>query len=167
MCIDKNNGAVLKLSQDRLILGGRLMSAAQQKVITPKIGEVYYMMFSGIGSEQSGWRPGVVFQNNVGNTYSPNIIALPITTALKKIQQPTHVFLPAIETGLAKDSMVLCENPQKMSKTKIGKLLTKLPDKFMKQIARGSIISSSAISYFTEEEILDIWRKTISLNCVA
>ena len=41
----------------------------------PVIGDVYLMKFDGTGSEQSGWRPGVVFQNNVGNSHSPNIIA--------------------------------------------------------------------------------------------
>lgn len=50
----------------------------------PRIGEVYNMYFNGTGSEQSGWRPGVVFQNNIGNSKSPNIIALPLTSSLKK-----------------------------------------------------------------------------------
>lgn len=51
---------------------------------SPSIGEVYLMKFNGEGSEQSGVRLGVVFQNNVGNTNSPNIIALPLTSSLKK-----------------------------------------------------------------------------------
>lgn len=51
---------------------------------TPQIGEVYLMKFSGSGSEQVGWRPGLVFQNNVGNSFSPNIIALPLTSSIKK-----------------------------------------------------------------------------------
>ena len=62
---------------------------------TPQIGDVYHMYFSGDGNEQQGWRPGLVFQNNVGNKYSPNIIALPLTSSLKKLNQPTHVLLPA------------------------------------------------------------------------
>ena len=78
----------------------------------PQIGDVYLMRFGGSGSEQSGWRPGIVFQNNIGNAYSPNIIALPLTSQIKKANQPTHVILPAKETGLRKDSMVLCENPE-------------------------------------------------------
>ena len=84
---------------------------------TPKIGEVYMMNFGGTGNEQSGWRPGLVFQNNTGNVFSPNIIALPLTGSIKKTDQPTHVVVRAAETGLLKDSMVLCENPERMSKT--------------------------------------------------
>ena len=71
----------------------------------PCIGDIYFMRFGGSGSEQNGWRPGLVFQNNVGNAYSPNVIALPLTSSLKKVGQPTHVVLPAAETGLPKDSI--------------------------------------------------------------
>ena len=65
-----------------------------------RIGDVYMMSFDGSGSEQGGFRPGIVFQNNVGNTHSPNLIALPLTTAIKKLNLPTHVFLPANDTCL-------------------------------------------------------------------
>ena len=60
----------------------------------PRIGDVYMMRFSGSGNEQTGWRPGLVFQNNTGNYFSPNIIALPFTSSIKKSEQPTHVLVP-------------------------------------------------------------------------
>ena len=85
----------------------------------PNIGDVYLVYFDGSGNEQKGYRPGLVFQNNVGNEHSPNLIVLPLTSALKKTNQPTHVFIPK-EVGLRKDSMVLCENPKCMSKHKLG-----------------------------------------------
>ena len=40
---------------------------------------------------------------------------------MKKQNQPTHVILPAEDTGLEYDSMVLCENPQPLPKDRIGK----------------------------------------------
>lgn len=132
----------------------------------PCIGDVYLMRFSGNGSEQSGWRPGLVFQNNKGNTYSPNIIALPLTSSLKKICQPTHVVLPADETGLQKDSMVLCENPERMSKEKIGRYITTLPKQYMSKIAVASLLASAAISFVEPEELLLIWQQARSLNAV-
>jgi mRNA interferase MazF len=85
-----------------------------------RIGEIYMMEFTGTGCEQTGWRPGVVFQNNIGNTFSPNIIVLPLTTAIKKCSQPTHVLISSKDSGIRKDSIVLCENPQRMSKSRIG-----------------------------------------------
>lgn len=132
-----------------------------------KIGEVYLMKFSGENNEQCGWRPGVVFQNNVGNMFSPNIIALPLTSSVKKCSQPTHVVVYAENSGLLQDSMVLCENPQRMSKRNIGKYITTLSDEYMKQIAAGSLLATSAISYLDLESLLSVWKQTSVLNCAA
>ena len=122
------------------------------------------MRFGGSGSEQNGWRPGLVFQNNTGNRFSPNIIALPLTSSLKKASQPTHVLLPAEETGLPKDSMVLCENPERMSKEKLGRYLTTLPQSFMAKVAEASLLASSAISYLDLESLVSAWRQARLLN---
>ena len=130
----------------------------------PRIGNVYLMEFGGSGSEQRGWRPGLVFQNNVGNIYSPNIIALPLTSSIKKLSQPTHVFLPADETGLYRDSVVLCENPERMSKKRIGRYLTTIPDEYMRQIAAANILATSAISYLNSNDLLTLLEKAIKLN---
>lgn len=130
----------------------------------PQIGDVYLMRFSGSGSEQSGWRPGIVFQNNLGNAYSPNIIALPLTSQIKKASQPTHVVLPASETGLRRDSMVLCENPERMSKDRLGDYLTAIPSKYMAEIAAANILASAAIAYIDPDILLSLWQKAISLN---
>lgn len=130
----------------------------------PKIGDIYLMRFGGSGSEQSGWRPGLVFQNNVGNKYSPNIIALPLTTAIKKCSQPTHVFIPSEGTGLRADSMVLCENPERMSKEKIGQYITTLPDEYMAKVAAANLLSSAAISYIDPDTLLSLWQQAIALN---
>ena len=132
--------------------------------IRPKIGEVYLMRFTGTGNEQSGWRPGLVYQNNVGNSYSPNIIALPLTSQLKKAGQPTHVLLTAAETGLKKDSMVLCENPERMSKDRIGAYLTTLSDDQMAQVACANLLASAAIAYIDPDVLLGLWQQAISLN---
>ena len=129
-----------------------------------KIGEVYLMKFGGTANEQSGWRPGIVFQNNVGNAHSPNIIALPLTSSIKNEYLPTHVFLPASHTGLLKDSIALCENPERMSKTRIGAYLTTIPDKFMEEIAAANLIATSAISYIDYTALISIWRRAVELN---
>lgn len=133
----------------------------------PLIGEVYDMYFDGRdGSEQRGFRPGLVFQNNVGNSHSPNIIALPFTTAIteKKIHQPTHVLVKASADGLRFDSIVLCENPERMSKTRIGRYITKLSDGDMARIAEASLLSSSALSFLDWNSLVRIWRTASSLN---
>lgn len=130
----------------------------------PRIGDIYYMQFGGSGNEQRGWRPGLVFQNNIGNLYSPNIIALPLTSRIKKTNQPTHVILPAKETGLPKDSTVLCENPERMSKERIGDYITSLTPQFMAEIARANILASSAIAFLDMDSLVAVWKMAVSLN---
>jgi mRNA interferase MazF len=129
-----------------------------------QIGDVYMMNFGGTGNEQGGQRPGVVFQNNVGNKHSPNIIALPLTSAVKKTGQPTHVTLRSVDSGLRMDSVVLCENPERMSKEKIGSFICRLSDEHMKKIAEASLLSTSAIAFLDMETILRIWKKASRLN---
>lgn len=133
-------------------------------VRTPQIGDIYMMKFGGSANEQNGWRPGLVFQNNVGNAYSPNIIALPLTSILKKANQPTHVIVRADDTGLKRDSMVLCENPERMSKERVGDYITTLSDTYMKQVAEASLLSSSVISYLDIEVLVSVWKKAVALN---
>lgn len=136
----------------------------QAKERIPQIGDIFLMKFSGSGSEQSGWRPGLVFQNNTGNTYSPNIIALPLTTAIKKAGQPTHVVIPAAENGLKKTSMVLCENPERMSKVKIGQYITTLSNEDMKKVAIANLLATSAISFLDVEALTTTWKQASALN---
>lgn len=131
---------------------------------TPRIGEVYMMNFGGTGNEQKGWRPGLVFQNNTGNAFSPNIIALPLTGSIKKTDQPTHVFVSADGTGLLKDSIVLCENPERMSKSRIGRYITTLPDEIMSKVAIGNLLASSAISFVKLESLQNLWQQASTLN---
>ena len=50
-----------------------------------KRGEIYYADLSPVvGSEQGGVRPVLIVQNDVGNKYSPTIIAAAITSRLNQ-----------------------------------------------------------------------------------
>lgn len=132
----------------------------------PRIGDIYSMQFEGVGSEQTGWRPGVIFQNNTGNLHSPNLIVLPITSNLKKMHMPTHVLLFASETGLHRDSLVICENPQRLSKERLGKYISSLSDHYMRDIAEAHLIATSAISFLDHSTLLRAWHTSIKLNSI-
>lgn len=132
----------------------------------PMIGDIFLMKFEGHGNEQTGWRPGLVFQNNVGNANSPNIIALPLTSHIKKTNQPTHVVIPRGE-GLKENSMVLCENPERMSKERIGKYLTTISDHYMAKVAAANLLATAAISFIDPELLLIIWQKASLLNATS
>lgn len=143
------------------------MKLYQEEVRKPQIGDVYFMRFGGSGNEQKGWRPGLIFQNNLGNQHSPNIIVLPLTSVIKKTNQPTHVVVPAEGTGLARDSMVLCENPKCMSKERLGSYITTIPKEYMSQIAAANLLATSAISFINPELLMVIWKQATVLNSAA
>lgn len=136
----------------------------QYYVKAPRIGEVYMMNFTGSESEQCGFRPGLIIQNNTGNIYSPNIIALPLTTSLKKTGQPTHVVVSASDSGLKKDSMVLCENPECISKCKLGKYVTTLSSSYMEEIAQAFILATSVISFIDPMALIELFNRASDLN---
>lgn len=132
--------------------------------IQPKIGDVYMVQFDGTGSVQRGFRPAVVFSNNRGNAYSPNVVVLPLTTSLKKAEQPTHVILEASNCGLRYTSMVLCENPQSISKSMLGHYISHLNDEDMSRIAVANMIASSALSFMDFETLVGTWERAVRLN---
>lgn len=139
-----------------------MMRQQNQKI--PQIGDIYLMNFGGKDNEQQGWRPGLVLQNNLGNLHSPNIIALPLTSSLKKQNQPTHILLSAEKTGLLRDSMVLCENPERMSKGRLGGFITSLSNDDMSKIATAYLLATSVISFINPDDLANIWSQASSLN---
>ena len=130
-------------------------------------GEVYWIKFVGEGNVQKGFRPGVIFQNEVGNVKSPNTVAFPLTKVLSKSKMPTHVFVSAKGCGLRHDSIVLCENPQTISKTNLGSYITRLPREVMKEVAIAQLIATPAISYLDTNEMLKVWTISKRLNELA
>ena len=60
-------------------------------------GEIYYADLSPvIGSEQGGYRPVLILQNNKGNKYSTTVIVAPISSRMTKNDLPTHVIIEPI-----------------------------------------------------------------------
>lgn len=75
------------------------------------------------GSKQSGYRPAIVMQNNIGNKFSPTLIVLPLTKKIKNVEQPTHTVIQKdIDNGLSYDSMLLAEQITTIDKTKVKKV---------------------------------------------
>ena len=73
-----------------------------------KRGDIYYADLSPVvGSEQGGIRPVLIVQNDIGNRYSPTVIAAAITSQHDKTELPTHIKVNADGCGLTKDSIVL------------------------------------------------------------
>ena len=85
-----------------------------------KRGDIYYADLSPVvGSEQGGLRPVLIIQNDVGNRYSPTVIAAAITSRMGKTRLPTHIDIYADKAGLSKDSVVLLEQIRTLDKRRL------------------------------------------------
>ena len=85
-----------------------------------KRGDIFYADLSPVvGSEQGGIRPVLIVQNDVGNKYSPTVIAAAITSQETKSHLPTHINLSSGGCGLSKDSVVLLEQVRTLDKKRL------------------------------------------------
>ncbi len=107
-----------------------------------KRGDIYYADLSPvIGSEQGGIRPVLIIQNDVGNKYSPTVIAAAITSQINKAKMPTHIELSASEYGLYKDSVILLEQIRTIDKKRLREKVAHLDKKLMKTVDEALSIS--------------------------
>ena len=107
-----------------------------------KRGDIYYADLSPvIGSEQGGIRPVLIVQNDVGNKYSPTVIAAAITSQINKAKMPTHIELAAKEYGLNKDSVILLEQIRTIDKRRLREKTGHLDDELMSTVNQALAIS--------------------------
>ena len=110
--------------------------------MTIKRGDIYYADLNPVvGSEQGGIRPVVVLQNDVGNKYSPTVIAAATTSKLYKAKLPTHIELSHETTPLPKDSVVLLEQIRTIDKSRIKEKIGEVPPEVMRQINNALLLS--------------------------
>lgn len=107
-----------------------------------KRGDIYYADLSPvIGSEQGGVRPVLVVQNDIGNKYSPTVIAAAITSQINKAKLPTHIEISALEYGLLKDSVILLEQIRTIDKKRLREKIGRLDDELMEKVNEALSIS--------------------------
>ena len=107
-----------------------------------KRGEIYYADLSPVvGSEQGGMRPVLIVQNDVGNKFSPTVIAAAITSQLGKARLPTHIELSAGSYGLVKDSVVLLEQIRTLDKRRLRERMGRIDETLMHQIDDAIAVS--------------------------
>lgn len=110
--------------------------------VTVKRGEIYYADLSPVvGSEQGGIRPVLIVQNDVGNKYSPTVIAAAITSQKEKSKLPTHIELAPDHCGLSRDSVVLLEQIRTIDKKRLKEKMGSLDPNAMSQVNKALSIS--------------------------
>lgn len=104
-------------------------------------GEIYFADLSPVvGSEQGGVRPVLIIQNDIGNKYSPTIIAAAITSQLCKAKLPTHIEVGS-EFGLCKPSVILMEQIRTLDKRRLKERIGALDEETLKKADKALLIS--------------------------
>jgi mRNA interferase MazF len=107
-----------------------------------KRGDIFYADLSPVvGSEQGGLRPVLIIQNDIGNRYSPTVIAAAITSRMGKSRLPTHIDIHADRVGLAKDSVVLLEQIRTLDKRRLKERMGHLDDQTMQTVNSAIAVS--------------------------
>lgn len=107
-----------------------------------KRGDIFYADLSPVvGSEQGGLRPVLIIQNDIGNRYSPTVIAAAITSRMDKARLPTHIDIHADRVGLAKDSVVLLEQIRTIDKRRLKEKMGHLDPSVMSRVNNAIAIS--------------------------
>lgn len=107
-----------------------------------KRGDIYYADLSPVvGSEQGASVQCLLFKNDVGNRYSPTVIAAAITSQREKTRLPTHIELHSEDCGLSRDSVVLLEQIRTIDKRRLKERMGRLDNGSMNQIDRALSIS--------------------------
>ncbi len=111
-----------------------------------KRGDIYYADLSPVvGSEQGGVRPVLIVQNDVGNKYSPTVIAAAITSQQDKSKMPTHINVDGDSCGLSKDSVVLLEQVRTIDKQRLKERMGNLSVSDMNKINKALNVSFGLI----------------------
>lgn len=105
-------------------------------------GDIFYADLSPvIGSEQGGLRPVLIIQNDVGNRYSPTVIAAAITSRMGKTKLPTHIDIYADRVGLSRDSVILLEQIRTLDKRRLREKMGHLDDEVMALVNNAIAVS--------------------------
>ena len=113
-----------------------------------KRGDIFYADLSPvIGSEQGGLRPVHIVQNDVGNKYSPTVIAAAITSKMSKAKLPTHIDVFGEKVGLSKDSVILLEQIRTIDKQRLKERMGHLDEDVMNEVNDALGISFGLVGY--------------------
>ena len=111
-------------------------------------GDIYYADLSPVvGSEQGGMRPVLIIQNDVGNKYSPTVIAAAITSRMGKTKLPTHIDVYADKAGLSRDSIVLLEQLRTLDKRRLKEKMGHLDETVMRDIDTAIAVSLGLLAH--------------------
>ena len=81
-----------------------------------------------------GVRPVLIVQNDIGNRFSPTVIAAAITSKQDKTNLPTHIPVKAGTGGLSRDSVVLLEQIRTLDKHRLRERAGRVGEEEMRRV---------------------------------
>lgn len=104
-------------------------------------GDLFYADLNPVvGSEQGGIRPVLVIQNDVGNHFSPTVVAAAITSRKAKNSLPTHILLMNVP-GLAPTSLLLLEQLRTIDRKRLRGYIGRISKEKMLEVDAALAIS--------------------------
>ena len=104
-------------------------------------GDLFYADLNPVvGSEQGGIRPVLVIQNDVGNHFSPTVVAAAITSRKAKNSLPTHILLENVP-GLAPTSLLLLEQLRSIDRKRLRGYIGRISKEKMLEVDAALAIS--------------------------
>ena len=105
-------------------------------------GDMYYAdLGRGIGSEQEGYRPVLIIQNDTGNKHSPTVICAAITSKMNKAKLPTHVELNTRRCAMVRDSVILLEQLRTIDKQRLKEKICHIDGALLQEVDRALKVS--------------------------
>lgn len=105
-------------------------------------GDMYFAdLGEGIGSEQKGYRPVIIIQNDMGNRHSATVVVAAISSKIgAKARLPVHHYLRTM-CGLQRPSVVLLEQIRTIDKRRLDTYIGRLPAQHMRKVDQALAIS--------------------------
>lgn len=108
---------------------------------TYRRGEIYYADFGdSLDSTINKVRPALIISNNKGNTHSPTVIVVALSSKYKKLSLPTHIVLED-NTGLRRRGIVMTEQVKTLDKSSLLKKCGQVSEAFLERVNRAVAIS--------------------------
>lgn len=122
-------------------------------------GDIYFVRLDNrTGSEQSGTRPAVILQNDVGNSCSPTLIVATLTSKTeKKAAQPTHCL---VELEGLEPSIVQAEQIFTIDKSRVKRFVGHLTPEEMGRVDDAVKISLALNPMGSIQKLKPIVRST-------
>lgn len=105
-------------------------------------GDIFYADLTPVvGCEQGGVRPVLIIQNDIGNRYSPTLIAAAITSRTGKPPLPTHIPLDNRQHGLRINSVVLLEQVRTIDRSRLREYIGHLNELTLEEVNQALAVS--------------------------